>query len=46
MAMFGEAVFSLVSKEEAPTVVGVFREAAPDHEVCMASVEERGARLK
>ncbi len=45
MAMFGEAVFSLVSKEDAPTVAGVYREAAPDHEVCMASVEERGARL-
>lgn len=45
MAMFGEAVFSLVSKDEAPTVAGVFRKAAPDHEVCIASVEERGARL-
>ena len=45
MAMFGEAIFSLVSKEEAPTVAEVFREAAPDHEVCMASVEECGARL-
>ena len=45
MAMFGEAVFSLVSKEDAPTVAGVYREAAPDHEVCTASVEERGARL-
>jgi len=46
MAMFGEAVFSLVSKEEAPTVAEVFREAAPDHEVCLANVEECGARLK
>jgi len=45
MAMFGEAIFSLVSKEEASTVAEVFREAAPDHEVCLASVEERGARL-
>jgi len=45
MAMFGEAIFSLVSKEEAPTVAEVFREAAPDHEVCMANVEECGARL-
>ncbi len=46
MAMFGEAVFSLVSKEEASTVAEVFREAAPDHEVCLANVEECGARLK
>jgi pantoate kinase len=45
MAMFGEAIFSLVSKEEAPTVVEVFREAAPDNEVCLANVEECGARL-
>ncbi len=45
MAMFGEAVFSLVSKEEAPTVAKVFREAAQDHEVCLSNVEERGARL-
>ena len=46
MAMFGEAVFSLVSKEEALTVAEVFREAAPDNEVCLANVEECGARLK
>ncbi|MCW3992382.1 MAG: GHMP kinase [Candidatus Bathyarchaeota archaeon] len=45
MAMFGEAIFSLVSKEEASTVAEVFRKAAPDHEVCLTNVEECGARL-
>ena len=45
MAMFGEALFTLIPREEAHRAAEVLREAAPGHEVVMANIEERGARL-
>lgn len=45
MAMFGEALFSLVPKNEARFAAEVLGDATPDHVVNTVSVEERGARL-
>jgi len=45
MAMFGEVVFSLVPKDEAPTVAEVLEDAAPGHDVRTVKIEELGARL-
>jgi hypothetical protein len=45
MAMFGEALFSLVSKDEAPAVAEVLEEAVTDHGVNIAKIEDQGARL-
>jgi pantoate kinase len=45
MAMFGEALFSLVEKGEAGRVEEFYRENVPDHKVRALSIDERGARL-
>jgi pantoate kinase len=45
MAMFGEALFSLVSKDETSTVAEVFKRAVPGHEVNIVKIEEQGAML-
>lgn len=45
MAMFGEALFSLVSKDETSKVAEVFKRAVPGHEVNIAKIEEQGAML-
>ena len=45
MAMFGEALFSLVEKDEAGRVAEFYREAVPDQSFRALSIDERGARL-
>ncbi|UCH57310.1 MAG: GHMP kinase [Candidatus Bathyarchaeota archaeon] len=45
MAMFGEALFSLVTREEANGVAEALRDAAPGHRVRVTPVEDVGARL-
>jgi pantoate kinase len=45
MAMFGEALFSLVEKDEAERVAEFYSEAVPDQKVRALSIDERGARL-
>ena len=45
MAMFGEALFSLVSKDETLEVAEVFKGAVPGHEVNVVKIEEQGALL-
>lgn len=45
MAMFGEVLFSLVSKDETSKVAEVFKRAVPGHEVNFAKIEDQGARL-
>lgn len=45
MAMFGEAVFSLVESEQVDGLVEVLRAAAPRHEILVTRIEEQGARL-
>lgn len=45
MAMFGEAVFSLVESEQVDELVEVLRTTAPGHEILVAGIEERGAHL-
>lgn len=45
MAMFGEALFSLVEKDEARRVAEFYREAVPGRNFRAFSIDERGARL-
>jgi pantoate kinase len=45
MAMFGEVAFSLVEREEAGRLAEFLSGAAPGHEVVIAHIDERGARL-
>ena len=45
MAMFGEALFSLVEKDEAGRVAEFYCETVPDRKVGPISIDERGARL-
>jgi pantoate kinase len=45
MAMFGEALFSLVEKDEAGRVAEFYREAVPGRSFRALSIDERGARL-
>jgi pantoate kinase len=45
MAMFGEALFSLVEKDEAGRVEEFYREALPGRSFRALSINERGARL-
>jgi pantoate kinase len=45
MAMFGEALFSLVEKDEAGGVAEFYREIVPGRKVGPMSIDERGARL-
>ncbi|MGD2200091.1 MAG: GHMP kinase [Candidatus Bathyarchaeota archaeon] len=45
MAMFGEALFSLVPRGEADLGAALFREAAPRRRVCILPVDDQGARL-
>jgi len=45
MAMFGEALFSLVERGEAERVAEFYREAVPDNAVRVVPIDERGARL-
>ena len=45
MAMFGEVAFSLVERDEAERVAEFLRDAAPGHEVKIARINDRGARL-
>ncbi len=45
MAMFGEALFSLVSKDETSKVAEVFKRAVPGHEVNIAKIEDQRAML-
>jgi len=45
MAMFGETLFSLVSKDETSKVAEVFKRAVPGHEVNIVKIEEQGAML-
>jgi pantoate kinase len=45
MAMFGEALFSLISEDEATNVAEMLEEAVPDHGVNIAKIESQGARL-
>jgi len=45
MAMFGEALFSLVEKDEAGRIAEFYREAVPDQSFRALSIDERGARL-
>jgi pantoate kinase len=45
MAMFGEALFSLVEKEEAGRVAAFYRQAVPGQSTRAMSIDERGARL-
>jgi pantoate kinase len=45
MAMFGEALFSLVEKDEAGRVAEFYREAVPGRSFRGLSIDERGARL-
>ena len=45
MAMFGEALFSLVEKDEAGRVAEFYRKAVPGQNVRALSIDERGARL-
>jgi pantoate kinase len=45
MAMFGEVAFSLVEREEAGRVAKFLSGVAPGHEVVIAHIDERGARL-
>jgi pantoate kinase len=45
VAMFGEALFSLVEKDEAERVEKFYSEAVPDQTFRALSIDERGARL-
>ncbi len=45
MAMFGEALFSLVEKDEAGRIAEFYREAVPDRSFRALSIDERGARM-
>jgi pantoate kinase len=45
MAMFGEALFSLVERDEAERVAEFYRELAPEQSVKVLPIDERGARL-
>jgi pantoate kinase len=45
MAMFGEALFSLVERDEAERVAEFYRETVPDQSVRVLPIDERGARL-
>jgi pantoate kinase len=45
MAMFGEALFSLVEKDEAGRVAEFYRRAAPDQNFRALSIDERSAHL-
>jgi len=45
IAMFGEALFSLVEKDEAGRVAEFYREAVPGRNFRALSIDERGARL-
>ena len=45
MAMFGEAIFSLVEKDEAGRVAAFYRETVPGQNFRAFSIDERGARL-
>ncbi|MCW3991611.1 MAG: hypothetical protein NWE79_02800 [Candidatus Bathyarchaeota archaeon] len=45
MAMFGEVAFSLVEREEAGRLAEFLSGVAPGHEVVIAHIDERGARL-
>jgi hypothetical protein len=45
MAMFGEALFSLISEDEATNVAKMLEEAVPDHGLNIAKIENQGARL-
>jgi len=45
MAMFGEALFSLVEKDEAGRVAEFYRKAVPGQSARALSIDERGARL-
>ncbi|MBC8223631.1 GHMP kinase [Candidatus Bathyarchaeota archaeon] len=45
MAMFGEALFSLVEKDEAGRVAEFYRETVSDQKVRPISIDERGAHL-
>jgi pantoate kinase len=45
MAMFGEVVFSLVDKEDAPGLASVLEEATPGHEAVVTGIDDDGARL-
>jgi hypothetical protein len=45
MAMFGEVLFSLSEHNEAKQLSEIYREIAPDCEVKLVSVEEKGAHL-
>jgi len=45
MAMFGETVFSLFDGEEAEELADALRAAAPDYEVFINKIDDRGARL-
>jgi pantoate kinase len=45
MAMFGEALFSLVSKDEALAMAEVLEGVVPGHGVNVAKIEDQGARL-
>ncbi len=45
MAMFGEVIFSLVDKGDAPGLASVLEEAAPGYEAVVTGVDEGGARL-
>jgi len=45
MAMFGEVLFSLVSRDEAEGIADFYRRAAPGHEVNAFPVDDVGARV-
>jgi len=45
MAMFGEVLFSLVSRDEAEGITDFYRRAAPGHEVNALPVDDVGARV-
>ena len=45
MAMFGEALFSLVERDEAGRIAEFYRETVPDQKVRPISIDERGAHL-
>ena len=45
MAMFGEAIFSLVEKDEAGRVAAFYRETVPGQNFRALFIDERGARL-
>jgi len=45
MAMFGEALFSLIESDRVERLVEVLHAAAPGREVLVAGIDDRGARL-